>query len=231
MNIKTKIFLAVVVFLFVEYAFFFYIDKPVALYFSIAEITHAPFVDFFRKITDAGKSVWYLWPCGILTVFCSFLSRGKDVPLRYRRLFAYVGIRTLFLFATIAISGIVADIIKPLLGRARPPLWLDDGLYGFVPLTFNSHWNSMPSGHTTTAFALGCSLCVFYPRLRPLWIFIALLLGISRVVVDAHYISDVIAGALLGWLTVRLFLKYGMYRIWKMVFPVESLPGTTSSPS
>jgi undecaprenyl-diphosphatase len=223
MNTRVKITIAFAVFLILECILYFMLDKPIALYFSIAEITHASFIDFFRKITDLGKSIWYLWPCGVLTILCSFLSRGKDVPPHYRRLFAYVGVRTLFLFATIALSGIAADIIKPLIGRARPPVWLHDAIYGFAPLTFHAAWNSMPSGHTTTAFALAGSLCVFYPRLRFLWLAYALMLGASRVIVDAHYLSDVLAGALLGWITVRLFLKYGMYRIWKALFPVESL--------
>jgi membrane-associated phospholipid phosphatase len=218
---------AIIAFALIEYIFYVAVDRQLALYASILEDTRPPLIKFFKRITDLGKSQWYLWPCGIATIFCAFLARGKDVAPRYRRLFSYVGVRTLFLFATIALSGIVADIIKPIVGRARPPLWLHDAVYGFKPFTHGFIWNSMPSGHATTAFALACSLAIFYPRLRILWFAYALLLAASRVMVDVHYLSDVVAGALLGWLTVRLFFKYGMIHAWQVIFPIDSPPPRT----
>ena len=79
----------------------------------------------------------------------------------------------------------------------------------------------MPSGHTTTAFALAFSLSTLYSRLRPLWFAYALVLATSRVMVDAHYLSDVVAGAMLGFLTVHLFTKYGIIQSWKVIFPID----------
>ncbi len=210
-------------FLLFETAMFLYADRPLAAYAKMLDHTDPALTDFFRSITDFGKSKWYLWPCGLATIFCSFLSRGKDVKTGYRRLCGYIGVRAFFLFGTIGISGIVADIIKPLAGRARPLLWLRDGIYGFSPFTRAGFlWNAMPSGHTTTAFALAFSLSLLYPRGRPLWFTYALLLGASRIMVDAHYLSDVCAGAVLGWMTVRLFAKYGMPCLGKVIFPIDS---------
>jgi len=227
MNSKTRNTLryatAIFGFLLVEYVLFLYVDRPLAAYTRSLDTSAHQLIDFFRHITDLGKSKWYLWPCGLATIFCGFLARGKDVRPVYRRLFAYIGVRAFFLFATIGLSGLFADIVKPLAGRARPKLWLDNQIYGFAP--FNTHgflWNGMPSGHTTTAFALAFSLSIFYPRLRLLWFAYALLLGVSRVMVDAHYLSDVCAGAMLGWLTVHLFIKYGMIHVWKVIFPIDS---------
>ena len=205
-----------------EYVAFLYLDRPLALFMEQRDISQPHIINFFRHITDLGKSVWYLVPTGLLTLFCAFLSRGKDVPTAYRRLFGYIGVRALFLFSTIGISGIIADIITPIAGRARPILWLRDGIYGFAPFTAQgSLWNGMPSGHTTTAFALAFSLSAFYPKGRILWFAYALLLALSRIIVDAHYLSDVCAGALLGWLTVKLFTKYGISYLWKFLFPVD----------
>jgi membrane-associated phospholipid phosphatase len=205
-----------------EYALFLYADRPLAASMKSLDATHPDLINFFRSITDLGKGVWYLAPCGLILIFCGFLSRGKDVPPVYRRLFAYIGVRAFFLFATIGISGIIADIIKPLAGRARPLLWLRDGVYGFDPFNrLGSLWNGMPSGHTTTAFALAFSLSFLYPRLRVLWFSYALLLASSRIMVDAHYLSDVCAGALLGWATVWIFTKCGMIQLWKVIFPID----------
>ena len=229
MTLKQKNILLVVAalfgFLLLESLLFFYVDRPVALYTKALDSSAHNLIEFFRAITDLGKSKWYLWPCGLGVLACGFLARGRDVRPVYRRLFAYLGVRAFFLFVPIAVSGIVADILKPLVGRARPALILREGVYGFDPLTAHGFiWNGMPSGHATTAFALACALTFLYPRLRLLWFAYALVLAASRVMVDAHYVSDVCAGAFLGWLTVRLFIKYGMIHVWKVIFPIDSLP-------
>jgi membrane-associated phospholipid phosphatase len=209
-------------FITMESLFYFFIDRPMSDSVKALDDSHHSLIDIFRGFTDMGKSVWYLWPCGVAALFCGFLSRAQSMPSLYRKLFGYIGVRAFFLFATIALSGIVADIIKPLVGRARPLLWLRDNIYGFHPFTLQgSLWNSFPSGHSTTAFALAASLSIFYPRLRPLWVACALILAISRVMVDAHYLSDVCAGAFLGWLSAALFLKYGMIPVSRVIFPID----------
>jgi undecaprenyl-diphosphatase len=57
---------------------------------------------------------------------------------------------------------------------------------------------SFPSGHTITAFAMAISLGVSYPALLPGLLFCAASVAISRIVLGMHFLSDVIAGALLG---------------------------------
>ncbi|MDD3030191.1 MAG: phosphatase PAP2 family protein [Alphaproteobacteria bacterium] len=222
-TLRKKALLAGLVFLSFEIVLFLFIDKPVSLYIANLDGSQSGLVDFFRRITDLGKGAWYLWPCGLAALFCAFLSRGKEVPPAVRHLFGYVGVRALFLFATIGLSGIAANILKVLFGRARPKLFLREHLYGFAPLSFDgSLWASLPSGHTTTAFALAFSLAALYPRGRILWFAYALLLAASRIMVNAHYVSDTLAGAALGGLTVWLFSKYGMNHLAKVIFPIDS---------
>jgi undecaprenyl-diphosphatase len=225
MNLKLKnigfVLAALCAFGLLELALILYVDRPIASFVYQLDTTNPALIDFFRNITDLGKSVWYLWPTGVATIICGFVSRGKDVPARYRRLCAYIGVRAFFLFSTIALSGIIADVIKPLVGRARPGLWLRQDLYGFVPFSTKANLNGMPSGHTTTAFALAFCLSTLYPRLRGLWFAYALTLALSRIMVDAHFLSDVIAGASLGALTVHLFVKYGIIQSWRVIFPID----------
>ena len=210
-----------------EIILFICVDRPLALFVQQLDVTHPDMIGFFHNITDYGKAVWYLWPCGIATIFSVFLSRAKDAPIHVRRLAGYVGVRAFFLFATIALSGIIADILKPLIGRARPVEFLRHGIYGFDTMTAAGFaWNSMPSGHATTAFTIGFALCMLYPRLRFLWLAYALLLAASRVMVDAHFLSDICAGAALGYLTVSLCLKHGMFRVINVIFPIDSLAAT-----
>jgi len=59
---------------------------------------------------------------------------------------------------------------------------------------------SFPSGHTMAAFAVSTVLALHFPALAPALGVVALSIGASRVVLGLHYVSDVVAGALLGTL-------------------------------
>src|SRR5262249_35796904 len=91
------------------------------------------FTGFFQSWTDLGKSKWYLWPSGIGAIICSLLVRQKSLAQRVRKRAAQIGDFLLFLFLCVAVSGIVTDIIKPILGRARPVELQDHNAYGFSP--------------------------------------------------------------------------------------------------
>ena len=57
---------------------------------------------------------------------------------------------------------------------------------------------SFPSGHTMTAFSIALVVSYFYPSLEGPLFFAALSTGISRVVLGMHFLSDVLAGVILG---------------------------------
>ena len=57
---------------------------------------------------------------------------------------------------------------------------------------------SFPSGHTITAFAVAIALGEFYPVLMAPLLFCALAIGASRILLGMHFLSDVVAGAILG---------------------------------
>jgi undecaprenyl-diphosphatase len=57
---------------------------------------------------------------------------------------------------------------------------------------------SFPSGHTMTAFAVAIPLSLFYPTLTVGLLFCALSIALSRILLGMHFLSDVIAGALIG---------------------------------
>lgn len=103
----------------------------------------------------------------------------------------------LFFFLAVAGSGIVADIFKVIFWRARPWTLFDQGSHGFFYFSFSGSL-SFPSGHTTVAAAVAVSLSVAFPRATPIVVFIPLSVGLSRMIVGAHYLSDVIAGLSIG---------------------------------
>ena len=57
---------------------------------------------------------------------------------------------------------------------------------------------SFPSGHTMTAFSIAIVLSYFYPSLEGGLFFAAGSISISRIVLGMHYLSDVLAGVVLG---------------------------------
>jgi undecaprenyl-diphosphatase len=68
---------------------------------------------------------------------------------------------------------------------------------------------SFPSGHTITAFAVAVALGMFYPAFLPALLFCAFSIAASRILLGMHFLSDVVAGALLGtglaWSSYSLF--------------------------
>jgi undecaprenyl-diphosphatase len=57
---------------------------------------------------------------------------------------------------------------------------------------------SFPSGHTITAFSVSVALSMFYPEMEAVLFFCAASIAASRILLGMHFLSDVIAGALLG---------------------------------
>ncbi|MBV8819383.1 MAG: phosphatase PAP2 family protein [Acidobacteriaceae bacterium] len=57
---------------------------------------------------------------------------------------------------------------------------------------------SFPSGHTMTAFAISVAICLHYPPLTAGMLFGAFSIAMSRILLGMHFLSDVIAGLLIG---------------------------------
>ncbi len=106
--------------------------------------------------------------------------------------------------ADIVVAFILTTILKMVLARYRPIELLNHNLYGFHFFSMAHDLNSTPSGHTTLAFAglFGLSRRLKKSGLTTLLIFIAVLIGLSRLIIADHYVSDIILGAYLGITTV-----------------------------
>lgn len=97
------------------------------------------------------------------------------------------------LAASVFASGIITPILKATIGRRRPSQTSET-------VDLGDGGASFPSGHTTQAFAVATVIASHYDSL---WIkgaayAIAGLVGLSRMQENAHYASDVLAGALIG---------------------------------
>jgi membrane-associated phospholipid phosphatase len=117
---------------------------------------------------------------------------------KYINKIALYSSRVGFFFLSIVVSGIVTNIIKVVLGKARPKILEYDDFYGLTWFNLDHAYQSFPSGHTTTAFAIFASLSIMFPKYIWVFLFYALAIAFARIGFFAHYPSDVMAGAIVG---------------------------------
>ena len=174
---------------------------------AIRGVRHLPewIVGAFDQITDFGKSGWFLWPLGILFLALASLPA---LPRIKQLVVDALMVRVGYLFLAIAVPGIFVNIVKHIFGRARPMVGGSLDPYLFRPFTWPADYASLPSGHAVTAISVLVAFGMLWPRARTvLWIY-ALLILVSRVVVTAHYPSDVLTGAVVGAVGVLLVRRW-----------------------
>lgn len=184
---------------------------------AIRGVRHVPRW-FFDDITDYGKSGWFLWPLGLL--FIALAALPSALTPFSQRVLAAIMVRVGFLFTAIAVPGLFVTIVKRMIGRARPMVGGSLDPYLFSPFAWHPAYAGLPSGHATTAFAVLVAFGTLWPRARTVLLIYALLIAVSRVMVNAHYPSDVFAGALVGIAGAVLVRRYFAQR--RLGFAIES---------
>jgi undecaprenyl-diphosphatase len=141
---------------------------------------------------------------------------------------AAIVVRLGFVFVAVGLPGLVATILKRLIGRIRPSA---EGAFAYAPLSWRPDYASLPSGHTVTAFAALVAIGLVVPRARPLlWVY-AVAIGLSRIVVSAHFPSDVIAGAAFGAFGAVLVREWFASRGLGFAIDADGLVRTLPGPS
>lgn len=157
----------------------------------------APIIALFQWLTGFGTSGWLLYPLAGLCLVL-LLVDWQSISRRIAVAWTEIGIIAGFAFLSIAGSGILANVFKQLIGRGRPAVFDREGAFSLSPFQFDYAYASLPSGHATTMGSLAVIVAVVAPRWRIPAIALCGLVASSRVIVGAHYPSDVIAGFLLG---------------------------------
>lgn len=115
-------------------------------------------------------------------------------------------------------AGLVAQSIKHVIPRIRPNVFDYQGgvwdtfvVWSHLPADALRRIGSVgvqsfPSGHTATAVGLAFGLAWLYPRGKWLFAVFALLAASQRVVAPVHYVSDAMAGAVVGTLIAAICL-------------------------
>lgn len=142
---------------------------------------------FFTKLGDGGI-VWIA-----LTVICLISDK-------YRKVGAAMAVS----LAIALLAGVMG--LKELVARPRPFQLKDVYLLIPEPAGF-----SFPSGHTMVSFAAAFSVWLTHRKEGALTLIVAALIGFSRIYLYVHFLTDVLAGAVLGilfgWIGTALVYK------------------------
>lgn len=115
----------------------------------------------------------------------------------------------------VIVGGLGAELLKLLIRRERPAG--DATTYAFRAFAdqpFSTSRLGMPSGHTMVAFAGAAALGRRFPRAAPILFGLAAGCGLTRVMAQAHFLSDVVAAGLGGtgvgqWVARRVLRRAG----------------------
>jgi membrane-associated phospholipid phosphatase len=121
-----------------------------------------------------------------------------------------IGANIFFVGLASLLAGLVATILRVLFGRTRPIAHVPQGFYG---LWDHGHWiagrfqySSFPSGHAATAVGLAAAVWMLHRGWGTVAAVYAVAVMWSRVALQNHHLSDVLASTVLG-IAVAVILK------------------------
>lgn len=141
--------------------------------------------DWGRALRSMGY--WPLWIALSLALWLVDRARGRSVQ------------RAAILAGAVTLAGVSDEVLKLLVRRDRPGVL--DGAYAFRSWSdrpFDSSGFGMPSSHAIIAFAAAAALTELFPAAAIVWYTLAVGCAVTRVLSGAHFVSDVLVGALLG---------------------------------
>lgn len=114
-----------------------------------------------------------------------------------------------FVLIAVLVSSIVTFVLKFFIGRYRPIFFEEFGIVGFHPCIHEWAFNSMPSGHSAASFA-GLVMIGMLVGGKIKWLTwtLAVVIGLSRIMIGAHWPSDVLLGAFIGMVSADFVLAY-----------------------
>jgi membrane-associated phospholipid phosphatase len=171
---------------------YFWLDRPVAYFVHEHAIAETPGL-FWLTYPPPIVQTWSPLVLAVLIIY-----RVRWAWRRWQQ--------TLFVAC---ISLIVADqfreSIGDLCGRYWPETWhnnnpslIGDGTYGFHPFHSGDDTGSFPSGHATRILGFVAVLWIGAPSGRRVYAIVSPLMIIALVAMNYHFVSDVIAGSVLG---------------------------------
>ncbi len=173
---------------------FLWIDTPVA--YGSSSLTSIRWIAL--SITWLGLPIMHLTIANSLFILSRFVDKLKPFTIPLLQYSLSIGFIMFF-----------CGILKLTVARARPYLFLEDGITGFAFGNFGHSFRSFPSSHSAVAVALALLFIAYSGgnyRYTP-WIFVVLI-AVTRIVLQKHFISDILIGVLIGQLVTSSIIFY-----------------------
>jgi membrane-associated phospholipid phosphatase len=178
------------------------------------------FIDLADEITNFGLSDRFLYPFGFaVLILCALIA--PSLPQMTQGVLSALVARFGFLFLAIALPSLFDTIVKRMIGRARPYIGPHDDPFSYKPFEWVPNYSSMPSGHATTAASAAIAIGAVWPASRPVMWLYALVIMFTRVAINVHHPSDVLAGALVGVVGALMVRRWFAAR--RLVFVADDL--------
>jgi undecaprenyl-diphosphatase len=166
----------------------FYYDAPVVAFMASHQ---APGMrNFMQNVSRFGD-----WPVHFLVGLALFGFARWRGNKKLARIF-------LSMLIALAIAGLAGRAIKVTTGRARPSIRAEHMWNG--PRVSGGKYHSFPSGHVDASVGFFAVLLFAKRRIGVACLPIPVLIGLSRLYLGAHYLSDVVCAAILGILSAFL---------------------------
>ncbi|MDB5235002.1 MAG: phosphatase family protein [Hymenobacter sp.] len=179
-------------------------DQPLARFVQQHTAWAAPFFAALTSGADAGHRVlmWHVLglPVIFLVLGLAFAIGRYGLKRRGATIF-------LILLLTHEFSMVLANVLKGAVHRLRPEVQFGGGYTGSGLWQIGPHNDSFPSSHTAIYFSLFLPLAVAFPRWRVPLLVLPALIGLGRLVLGMHYLSDVWFSL---WLVVALTFLFGL---------------------
>jgi membrane-associated phospholipid phosphatase len=185
----------------------------VALLMLDGRLYHALLTDDLPRLE--GKD-WYkafrvvgtIWPwlfIGGALVLEGIWGAGRAAGQRFRNGVVQLHTAGLLILASALASGFVAEILQTLAGRLRPNQTGGRHVFrGLIERFQNSDNLGFPSSHAAVAFGAAFMVWFFWPRAGVIALIAAVLCGLTRLWSGAHFATDVLGAALVGYALARL---------------------------
>ncbi len=189
-------------------------------FINISEWDNGVFLkEFFSEITKLGSSSWYF---SITIIGFVIFYINKKLQIIKSRSTNNLSIFFISSFVYILIVGLITQIIKHVVGRPRPNYTNFEDVFSFKSFTLESNFHSFPSGHSSTIFIVCFILVSVLPKLRYFFYFLASVVAFSRVIVGAHFFTDIVAGAILALILFKILnklieTKFNNYKLSNLV--------------
>ena len=165
------------------------------------------------QVTDVGRSWWILTLATLVAVGARGFQK-LSTNERGRQIAAHLIPIAVYILASVGLASLIVNTVKRVIGRPRPVLFAQDGLFSLHPFSWNFDLESFPSGHSTVNGALFMALGLLCPRLRWPLLLLGFCFALTRVLVGAHFPSDVTAGFAFGmWFSFAMALLFSRFGI------------------